>query len=245
MAQATVGTGDAVSVYRTKFNANFDELYAGTNVFPAPTTLTAATGVITVTQRDHIVAAEGAGTTDDIITINGGASGQWALFTPDTGDTITFNDNSGTGTNIDLGGFATAILDATNETLAFRYDGTNWVLKWVSPNVIGSKTNTASYAANQTLTVEECFGYVIYVTGAATITLPAVQDGMSVTVVTIGAIAVSVDPNASDLIRLDGTALDDGDKITNTSTSGDIAVLTYYSADGWYASTNSWTDGGP
>jgi len=38
--------------------------------------------------------------------------------------------------------------------------------------------------------------------------------------------------------------LDDGDKITNTSTAGDIAVLTYYSADGWHASTNTWTDGG-
>lgn len=103
---------------------------------------------------------------------------------------------------------------------------------------------TASYSSNQTLTAAQCYGSVIYVTGAATITLPAVADGMSVTVVTIGAVAVSVDPNASDLIYLDGTALDDGDKITNTSTAGDIAVLTYYSADGWHASTNGWTDGG-
>ena len=81
-------------------------------------------------------------------------------------------------------------------------------------------------------------------TGAATITLPAVAEGMSVSIHTIGAIAVSVDPNASDKIWLDGTALDDGDKITNKSTSGDIAVLTYYSADGWHATTNGWTDGG-
>jgi len=104
--------------------------------------------------------------------------------------------------------------------------------------------DTATYAANQTLSTAECNGYVIYVTGAATITLPAIASGMSVTIITIGAIAVSVDPNASDKIVLDGTALDDGDKITNLSTAGDVAVLTYYSADGWYASTNSWTDGG-
>ena len=104
--------------------------------------------------------------------------------------------------------------------------------------------NTASYGSAQTLTTTECKGYVIYVTGAATITLPAIASGMSVTIITIGNIAVSVDPNASDLIYLDGVALDDGDKITNGSVSGDIAVLTYYSADGWYASTNGWTDGG-
>lgn len=103
---------------------------------------------------------------------------------------------------------------------------------------------TVSYATSQTLTAKECRGYVVYVTGAATITLPAVADGASVTIITIGAVAVSVDPNASDKIWLDGTALDDGDKITNTSTAGDMTVLTYYSADGWYAATNSWTDGG-
>jgi hypothetical protein len=104
--------------------------------------------------------------------------------------------------------------------------------------------NTATYAANQTLTATQCRGYVIYVTAAATITLPAVAEGMSVTILTIGDVEVSVDPNASDLIYLDGVALDDGDKITNTSTAGDIAVLTYYGADGWYAATNAWTDGG-
>jgi hypothetical protein len=104
--------------------------------------------------------------------------------------------------------------------------------------------DVASYGSNQTLSAAECGGYVIYVTGAATITLPAIAAGMSVTIITIGAVEVSVDPNASDKIVLDGTALDDGDKITNASTAGDIAVLTYYSADGWYASTNGWTDGG-
>jgi len=107
-----------------------------------------------------------------------------------------------------------------------------------------NKVQTASYAANQTLTAAECNGYVVYVTGAATITLPPVADGMSVTILTIGNVAVSVDPNASDLIYLDGVALDDGDKITNGSASGDMAVLTYHSSVGWYAATNGWTDGG-
>ena len=103
---------------------------------------------------------------------------------------------------------------------------------------------TATYASAQTLTAEECNGYVIYVTGAAVITLPARFAGMSVTIVTIGAVAVSVKPNASDKLWLDGTALDDADKCTNLSTAGDICVITDYSADGCYASTNAWTDTG-
>jgi hypothetical protein len=67
---------------------------------------------------------------------------------------------------------------------------------------------------------------------------------MSVSVITTADVAVSVDSNSSDRIILDGTALDDGDKITNGSSKGDIAVLTYESSAGWYAVTNSWTDGG-
>ncbi len=90
----------------------------------------------------------------------------------------------------------------------------------------------------------ELYGGVIYVTGAATITIPAVAAGQSFTVITIGAIAVSVDPNAADLIVRDGTAQADGEKITNLSTEGDLAVFTYYNATGWHAATNAWTNGG-
>lgn len=114
-------------------------------------------------------------------------------------------------------------------------------------------TATASKAAAYTAGTDdakEVYGGVIYVTGAATITLPAIAAGMSVSVVTIGAVAVSVDTNASDRMYLDGTALGDGDKATNTSTTGDMLVCTYESAAGWYCASGSpdgdhWTDGGP
>jgi hypothetical protein len=105
---------------------------------------------------------------------------------------------------------------------------------------------TKSTATNYTIGTtdsRELYGGVIYVTGAATLTVPAVAAGASFTVITVGAVAVSVDPNASDLIVLDGTALSDGDKVTNTSTTGDIAVFTYYDGTGWYCTSNSWTDG--
>lgn len=111
----------------------------------------------------------------------------------------------------------------------------------------GQKIKTITKSGNYTLgtdSANEAYGYIVYVTAAATITLPAIAVGMSVTVIVVGAVAVSVKPNASDKIVLDGTTLDDGDKATSTSTTGDIAVFTYYSADGWYASTNGWTDGG-
>lgn len=103
--------------------------------------------------------------------------------------------------------------------------------------------NTATSYTIGTTDARELYGGVIYVTGAATITIPAVAAGASFTVITVGAVAVSVDPNASDLIVLDGTALSDGDKVTNTSTTGDIAVFTYYDGTGWYCTSNSWTDG--
>lgn len=104
------------------------------------------------------------------------------------------------------------------------------------------KVTAGSYTVGTT-DPRELYGGVIYVTSTGTITVPAVASGASFTVITIGAIAVHVDPNAADLIYLDGTALSDGDKITNTSTAGDIAVLTYFDGTGWYASTNGWTDG--
>ncbi len=113
---------------------------------------------------------------------------------------------------------------------------------WQYPNAIVVKATATTYTIGTT-DPQEAYGGIIYVTGACTVTIPAVAAGMNFTVITIGAIAVSVDPNASDLLILDGTTLDDGDKATNTSTTGDIAVFTYYDATGFYVTSNSWTDG--
>jgi hypothetical protein len=111
-----------------------------------------------------------------------------------------------------------------------------------------TKVATTSYTIGTT-DAAEAWGGVIYVTGAATITAPAIAAGMSFTVITIGAVAVSVDVNASDLMTLDGVVLDDGDKATNTSTTGDILVCVYRNVSGWYCASGSndgdlWIDGG-
>jgi len=91
------------------------------------------------------------------------------------------------------------------------------------------------------------YGGVIYVTGTSLLTLPAVADGMNFSVITIGAVLVELKPDADDLFILDGTALSDEDKAANTSTTGDLAVITYYNATGFYVASGSndgdlWTD---
>jgi len=167
---------------------------------------------------------------DPVLHLAVSGTNKWSIFS-DVSETNEFNIFNNAAGN------AALEIDSTSNVTIPSGDLT------VSGDISGG-IFTESHATSHTLTNTECFGAVYYVTGAATLTLPAVEDGMSLTVITIGAVAVSVDPNASDLIYLDGTALDDGDKITNLSTAGDIAVLTYYDATGWHASTNGWTDGG-
>lgn len=106
------------------------------------------------------------------------------------------------------------------------------------------QTNFASYSSNQVLTTDKCYGSLISVSGAATITLPAGSTGMSVVVVTQGAVAVNVKPNGSEVLVLDGTALTAAHKATNTSHAGDLIVLTFEGSGTWYAASNTWTDGG-
>lgn len=124
---------------------------------------------------------------------------------------------------------------------------------WIKQDIGLTYTDTTSKSANYTIGTDdprECYGGVIYVTGAATITAcDNLHAGMGFTVITIGAIAVSLDVQADDRQILDGTALDDGDKATNTSTTGDLIVCTYESASGWYCASGSndgtlWSDGG-
>jgi len=101
-----------------------------------------------------------------------------------------------------------------------------------------------------TTSSKEAYNGIVYCTGAGTLTLPAVAAGMSFTVITIGANQVVVQPDeggTADTITLDGTDTSAGDTITNTSTTGDMMVCSYYKADFWYCASGSndgdpWTD---
>jgi len=105
--------------------------------------------------------------------------------------------------------------------------------------VTNSKSAAYTIGADNTY---ECYGGVIYVTDACTITAcDNLAAGMNFTVITIGDIAVLLDMQNDDKMVLDGTALNDGEAATNTSTAGDIIACTYYSADGFYCASNGWT----
>ena len=93
------------------------------------TTLTIATGVVTMTQGFHTIAAE-TGTTDDLDTINLSASLSSDLGTyrpvlyliADSGDTITIKHGTGNIVLNAAGDFS--LTDA--KMLMLFYDGTNW-----------------------------------------------------------------------------------------------------------------------
>lgn len=102
----------------------------------------------------------------------------------------------------------------------------------------------ATYTSAETLEVEECYNSTIYISGATVITLPVMQYGMKVTFITLTANAISVDTNGADDTDLDGVASGVGEKSTSQSGVGEIVVYTWLDADGWYAASDGWTDGG-
>jgi hypothetical protein len=119
---------------------------------------------------------------------------------------------------------------------AVDYSATAGSVKALPPVVDAA----ADFAAN--FTGANLYGGTFVCDTTGTIQLPAVAAGMNFTIITKGAIAVVVEPNASDMMMLDGTDLDDADSATNLSTAGDIIVFQYMSAAGWIATSNGWTD---
>ncbi len=167
--------------------------------------------------------------TDKVDFVVGGEGGFLALL-QGAGGSATFNSSGVAGFDF--------IVKTGNDEAALTVDGGTDV---TTINQLAVRTGILN--DSYTLGTDSCYGMVLSITGARTITLPAAVAGMSITFVTIGANAVSIDVQGTDLIMLDGTALSDGDKITNGSASGDTAVFTYYDATGWLAITNGWTDG--
>ncbi|MFA5346512.1 MAG: hypothetical protein WC294_00075 [Methanoregula sp.] len=78
-------------------------------------------------------------------------------------------------------------------------------------------------------------GQVHRVTGNYTRTLPAGFAGASATFYATTASTFSLKPQADELIRLFGTALDVGDKISSVGTEGDEVTIFWDSAGYWRA----------
>ena len=119
-------------------------------------------------------------------------------------------------------------------------DSTNWI------SVISTPSNGVTlHTGSGTLTrAQMSNGHRNNVNAAATLTALAVDTDTNFEVYTIGAVAVSLKAEATDRWILDGTALDDADKATNTSTAGDALSCRYDSAAGATLSTNGWSDTG-
>lgn len=113
----------------TKTNLAFSFTAAGTTLFISPlaydkSDLTIASGVITVTKNYHRVDTEAAGATDDLVTINGGISGQILVLgtVASTRDVVL---KHGTG-NILLNGGIDFSLLFTRYRCVLMYDGSSW-----------------------------------------------------------------------------------------------------------------------
>lgn len=143
---------------------------------------------------------------------------------------------------------------SSSPSSGFRYDpatNTSTATGNVSvPN--GSLSMGTSYsrmpivtsAGNVTLTADQQKGCIVEITAAGTVSLLAGTVGDTVTVYATGAFAVSVDPNGTQVITLNGVDLAGGNKITSTSTAGDSVTL-YFNGTKWRVIGGSaWTDGG-
>lgn len=117
----------------------------------------------------------------------------------------------------------------------------------LTTGVLNLLTPVLTYASDQVLTAALCKNSLITVTATATITLPAVTgSGMCVCIYSTTAAVVHVDANANDRIVLDGTALDDGDKVTCDAVAGNWIVLFNDTNVGWrtLGKQGVWVDGG-
>jgi hypothetical protein len=116
-------------------------------IIPLISTLTIASGVITVTGTNHAVDTEAAAATDNLDTINGGLS-QQILILKSANDARDIVITSGVGNIINPEGLSIVLKD-TDDNVVLKYDGSNWIVisysnQSSSPKLLLSQTASAS-----------------------------------------------------------------------------------------------------
>lgn len=191
--------------------------------------------------------------------IYGGTAGAMTRLAPNTAATTKYLQQIGTGTAGQAPTWAQVSLTAgVTGTLPVANGGTNLTTCTAGNGFYCSATGVisgytgqvvVSKSTNANLTDAEVMNTLILVTGAAELELPAASAalvGARFTVMTVGAVAVSIDPNGSQVLTLSGTALTGGNKVTNSSTSGDFIEIICDTSTTWRTINMGgvWIDGG-
>ena len=149
-----------VTAFAKVINTDADEnnALAGSLAFTS-STLTIASGSVTATRSNHIIAAE-TGTTDALTNIAGGSvsTNCFLWITADAGDTITVTDTAGGAGQIKTADNANIALSG-DMALLLEYDGTDWLERARSIDGITLTNLTGIGAADftsseQTVTVD-------------------------------------------------------------------------------------------
>lgn len=143
---------------------------------------------------------------------------------------------------------------AENSPLVISPDANAGTKRWILQFDSTASANAGAMtplpkSGDATLSNSEASGSIVYLSATGTITLPAVSGittGSMLVVYSTGANIIHVDPNASDRIRLNGSALTDGNKVSSGGEAGNYIALHNDSADGWTVVGRSgyWFDGG-
>ena len=145
------------------------------------------------------------------------------------------------------------ILTATSTTLLTVSTDTGITdISWSALNMAttgtiqsGVKINTDSNGMTSgEMTTAGMYGAFYVAGGAGTWALPAAAAGMNFCIYSTTAAAVVVNPDDSDVITLNGTALSAGDSITSASGAGDFICLLAVSDSSWLTlgRSGTWTD---
>jgi len=151
--------------------------------------------------------------------------------------------------------------DVAANTAARHTQGTDTTLGTMTGNIVMGGHNLTGagiisggldvidVSENTELTAAQCLGSVCFVSGAYTVTLPAVStvnEGGHVTIYSTGANLVKLDLDSSDRFVLDGTALADDHMLDSEGAAGDYVTVVKDSDAGWtvVGRSGAWSDGG-
>lgn len=124
----------------------------------------------------------------------------------------------------------TTIRNQSYARVSFNPAVTWWGLRM--SQLVRTGRRVIAVTVTTTLKESDMYNTLITLSGASTVTLPAVKPGMDAFFVNIDGDTQIIDPNASDKVRLDGAQLADGASITQTTVGYWCQIITE-SADGF------------